>query len=483
MDTIIIGGQPNWLSDIINPADGLPFHWSNTGREINSDVDAEKTLDLTPSVPHRAPSVCSGEYGYYARDYGALRERPRGVAGMVHNLWDVAAKVRAVTATADVFGYVQPDSTVGSSNAQDNAAGAAGFADVDNDPYSSTPPATYVEATDVTLPWTLEVGFSNAAALSTVAGAQQIIVYLTSIDSSLSTQDTPTITIEVKEGGNLRGSKTLRIRNPASGSTFITSVLVSVNDFTDPTLDGMSVLVTVNGFPNAFTGSWRINAIGWIRSLSAGVENDTGWVSVEDSSVELHRVGESQLSSVIAYLDNNGEVDAQVGRYSYFMFYWDDSIDVQLAGRSTIFADFDTSTSAAKSGALTSWRPEVGEIVEGPAYGTGELSFGYQVSWVDPSVAVTTPGGNRWVQQLPPYRQLTVNIHEVPDDEAAQDFIALMRRSGQAKPFLVCLKTGSDDITETVSMYAYVSSFSATSTRKDTNGEWFEIALTFTEVL
>src|SRR5688572_17995271 len=127
--TLVIGGQPDWITLPFSTT-GSPQNLAAHGREIAAG-DAEKTLDLTPSVRYRAASSCSGEFRYLSRNYG-IYTRSRGIGGIVHNLADVGAKTRYVIATADVMSQVMPTETVKVSNAEGSVSAiSAVFGDVD----------------------------------------------------------------------------------------------------------------------------------------------------------------------------------------------------------------------------------------------------------------------------------------------------------------------------------------------------------------
>lgn len=484
--TIVIGGQPDYFTQWRNES-GFALSWTAHGREITDGVDAEKTLDGAPSVRYRAESIGSGEYRFFGRRWTIGGGSPfipvpsRGICGIVHNLLDVGARARHIAASSDVFGgLVYPDSTVASSNTADT------YEAVDQDPYNETPLSTFASPTTTGSTWYLEVGFANATALyTTTTDSQTILVYL-KWNGTYASENTATVLIEVKEGATVRASKNLRIR-PTNGNTFITAVLVNPASFTDTTLDGMSVRVTCTA---AATGKyWQVGSIAWIRMASSGVLFDSGWKTVEAAGNDLEVMSaDAQASSIIPYLDGNGELSEQAGNFTYTFLYWDDSYDVVTAGRPRIFSAANAS-GVTNSGSLTGWRPEVGIIAEGPAYGTDKLQFNWQPSWVDRSVVRESKGGNDWVRRKEPRRRLAVTLDHVSAADYAGELFSVMRRTGVSRPFCVAIKPASgysSAVKEATSIYGKLVSFNsrnnASTAAAPEDGDWW-VEMVFEEVL
>lgn len=471
-DTLLIGGQPDYLTAI---TDGQGNHLGLTthGREIVSG-DAEKTMDLTPSTRYRLPSIGSGEPRYLHRNFGSQQTLAHMIGCIVHNLDGVGAKARMVVGgNPECIDTAPPTTTVDDDNT------TSGFADVDQDPFGTI--STLATPTLPQNDWMLEVGgFSGTTLQLAVEDSQTVWVYL-KWNGTYSNQDTSTVLIEAYEGAALKAEKNLRIR-AEDGDTFIIALLVDPNDFSDTTLAGMSIRVTFSGTGNAGL-YWEIGAIQWMRVKASGLQNDTGWIPVEQPyAAPLTALDEVQQTSALPVLDGDGVLTFGLGPHVYWMIYWDDSVDEVVAGRPRIFWD-PLEPDIDKLGTVTEWKPEIGLLAVGPCVGTGNMEFGYTLSWVDPSVVVTTIGGNRWVHRISPYRRLEVGMHEIPATDASREWIATMRRAGVARPFIVCIKTGNDDITASASIYASLSSFSAVSVRKDSNGEWFQIKMVFEECL
>lgn len=476
-DTLVIGGQPDFLSALINPSIGAPFHWDFTGRELVEDTDAEKVLDLSPSTYHRAPSPCSGEFGYYARNYGsAAAVFPRGIAAILHNLGDVGAKARVVTAMADVIGLVYPQTTVvASSNTTADGSTVA------QDPFGTI--STYASPTLQNTAWSIEVAFDNALTLSTLRENSQVIyVYLKAKGTySNPATDTNEVVIRVKEGATIRTSKRLRLR-AVNDETFVTSVLVNSASFSDGTLNGMSVLVECEAASGPIY--FQIASIVWQRHIEGSTSQDSGWKDVETASRDLYLMSaDVQLSSILPYLNYaSNELETIATTHSYFMLYWDDSINFVSSGRPRIFYD-PLASDVEKTGTTTDWRPQVGLIAEGPAYGTSHLKFGYKMGFVERSDVEISDGGSRWTYRREPPRTLEISFDEISAQDAANELFSVMRRAGSTRPFAVSVLTGDDDIREAASIYGYLDKYDQVSTRKDENGEWFSISAVFVEAL
>lgn len=475
--SIVIGGQPDYLTAIVTD-EGNVFPWFGHGREITTG-DAERVLDLAPSVRYRAASIGSGEFRYFHRFFPVQLTLAHMIGAIVHNLDGVGAYARMVTASSDCFSQVMPAGAVVAST---NTASVA--ADVDQDPFGTV--TTFATPTVKEDDWFLEVAFANASALSLVANSQTVYVYLRWTGGYVIGEDTALVTIQVKEGADVRATKTLRLR-PPTGETFVVAVLVDPNDFDDTTLDGMSVRVTCEGFdPVKY---WEFASIIWQRQVDSGVEKDTGWIEAETVfSAALSPSDPAQVCSVLPFLDINGEVTAGFGPHVYFMLYWDDSIDQVATGRPRIFFDPD-SPATAQLGTPTAWRPEIGVIAEGPAYGTSELQFNPVPSWTDPSIVRMSKGGNDWVIRREARRRLRVGLDHISAADWAGSLFSVARRAGISRPFCVAFKPGSSfsaAVSAAASIYGKLVSFDSSNNPSTTaapaDGDW-SVSMTFEEVV
>ena len=462
--TIVIGGQP----DFIQYARGLGGSWTAHGREITSG-DAEKVMDGAPSVRYRAKSIGSGEF-FFKMGWGSVSPE-RNILGVCHNLSDVGAKVRVVTGGTSQVSQVLPTATVvgGTTNT------ASVFGDVDQDPYGSI--STWATPTVATSNWSLEVGFDNAAALQT----HQVILVLVRFQGT--PVEAQTILIQAKEGATVKAFKTLEIQPDAASDTFVFSLLVDKTTFSDQTLDGMSVKVAMDGVAGGTY--WEVGSIVWLKVVSGGLGIDTGWTAVEQPAGELfYMASDAPVSSILPYLDTNGEVTSAAGTTTFVLFTWDDSADsVGVPGpcRPRIFDSIN-------GGTLTNWRPEIGLIAEGPAYGT-RIEFGFAPSWSDPSIVRTSKGGNDWTIRREPRRKLAGSSNFISATDFATELFSVMRRAGISRPFCVAVKPASgfnQSVKEAVSLYGRCGSFDSSNVGSTTeapgDGYW-RASMTFEEVV
>lgn len=496
--SFIFGGQPDYLTSLVDNS-GNVFGWDTHGREITSG-DAEKVLDLAPSVRYRAKSIGSGEFRYFHQDFGQTVTLAHQIGCIIHNLDGVGGKARMVAASSDCFSQVLPNTTlVASSNLDTGLDGST----VAQNPFGAVI-STFATPDTQTSDWFIEVGFDNASALQlAVANSQLIYIYLRAKGHHTISDDTQLVTIEVKEddGGGIpadfpvRVTKTLRIRAAPigtfnDGDTLVTSVLVDPSvDWLDPTLDDMTVRVTCDGV-NGMDGAiyWEVGAIVWQRHVASGVQQDTGWIDAESISVSnLSLTEEMPICSSFPFLDGSGDLTIATGRHVYFMLYWDDSIDDTSAGRPRIFFDPETGVALAKSGTVRTWRPEVGLIALGPGYGTDKLQFNPTAAWTDPSIVRMSKGGNDWTIRRDGRRRLSVSLSHVSAADYATYFAAT-RRAGSSRPFIVAFKPSpafSNAVSAAVSLYGKIISFDSSNpnvtTAAPADGEW-TVNMTFEEI-
>lgn len=476
---LVVGGQPDYLSTLI-PS------WTEHGREIAAG-DAEKVLDLAPSVRYRLPSVGSGE-PYFRTDYSnhihGSNVPLRGILGAVHNLVDVGAKARVVVGDSTAtFVKKFGTSTVSVTGLTSSGGGAATFADVDQDPHAT--PSTYATPASASAAWHLEVGTFDAAALSSTEDSQVAFVRLRSVGTHNSDEPAAPVTIKIKEGATVRAQKTIQVRL-ANGEDIITSVLFDPDDFIDPTMTNLSIRVESSG--NSTPGAvalWRPISICWLRVAAASLSHDSGWWAVEEPEHDLfYMSADVQGSSVIPYLDADGlvvESFAGASATTLVLFYWDESTDVVAStGRPRIFDQSNGPTTVY--GTLTSWRPEIGLIAEGPAWGTTLLQPQYRSGFLDTSDVRESKGGNLWSRRKEPRRWLEVTITDVAAEEAMRELYSVFRRAGQTRSFCVALTPADEfsaDVSAALSIYARITNF----TISEQYAEKFQADIRFEEVV
>jgi len=358
---LVIGGQPDYLAYFY---ENLGFSWLIHGREITAG-DAEKTLDRTPSVRYRAKSPMSGEL-YFKGQYGNFGGSPRdrSIAGIVHNLADIGARVRVIVGSTAQITNTFPTSTV----EQDNTTSV--FGDVDQETYGAM--STWAIPTVAATAWHLEVGFANATALQINVEDSQVILVRVRYRGTPGSGGV-SLLIEAKEDDGLgtpddfpvRASKELSILADAENDEYIISLLVDPNDFVDPTMDDLTVRVTIDGILGE-GNYFEIGSIMWQKVVASSLDVDTGWTDVESSSLHLEFLDPPhvapQLCSILPYLDSSGELILAIDTATYFLFTWDDSGTVGQGGIKERI--FDQSSSG--DNALTLWRPEIGVLVRGP---------------------------------------------------------------------------------------------------------------------
>lgn len=444
--TFVIGGQPDYLSLMAETG------WQAHGREL-AVGDAEKVLDLAPSVRYRAPSPGSGEF-YFEMNYSGVISGPsgeleRGIFAAVHNLQDVAAKARVLIGTGEKR---YPTTTISTTNSTST------YADVDQNPHGTivTRAGSTVAASD----WSINVGGFATGGYSlnlAVEDSQVLFVRMRATGTHTSSTPPPNFYVWVRETATTRATKQVYIRL-GNGESIIVAVLLDPNDWTLKTLANMRVEVGATG---TGTGSlrWECESICWLQVPAmgtGGVYYDSGWQSADEGSEELHYMAsETQVASVIPYLDADGVLDPQTYPLLSALFYWDESFDdpaYSTYGRPRIFEQGDTNT----AGTLTGWRPEIGVMVEGPAYGTEFLARGNQFSADDLSIVRISKGGHKWVIRRESPRRLRCQLPLQDAESVVPDLLSVLRRAGQSRPFAVAVRPDVPTIAAAMSIYGTV---------------------------
>ncbi len=80
------------------------------------------------------------------------------------------------------------------------------------------------------------------------------------------------------------------------------------------------------------------------------------------------------------------------------------------------------------------------------------FAYGWHIQVYDPSIVTRSIGGQKWVDQKDWYHRLTLPLHVVDDSNKYADFIALCKRIGIKKDFILDLApeaTGTDEVYNT----------------------------------
>lgn len=487
-DTLIIGGQPDYLGNVVTT-------WTKHGREIATG-DAEKVLDLAPSVRHRAPSIGSGEH-YYMKDWNeevqsvsSPKRFARGILNIVSNLQDVEAKTRVI---------IQPHTGGGVANVfpatvtDEVNITAPAVSDIDQDPYGAI--TTWATPDDPSLDWSVAYHFTNASTLQTSVADSQILLVLLRFKGTYAPGDaTQTAGLTIVDEDNPLHTVTKPIRARLSdGDTMLVSIPFDPNDFVDPTCTSMAFAFTGEGAASGGSGNlyWELGSVCWVRILT-GNTFDSGWRDVESGPAysmstptphtrvvdRFYMSSDTAVHSSHPYLSSQGFVQNTDERYTHVFFTFREDSSSSTGGAARIFG---SSANYTPSG----WRPEIGLVAEGPADGS-HVEFNPQVTSVDPSIIRMSKGGNDWVIRREPRRRLSLSASHISAADFATELFSVMRRAGVSRPFCVAFKPGSDynaAVSAAVSMYGKLIAFDATNFGTgDRDGAW-RVSMTFEEVV